>query len=265
MRTKQWIVGLIAVAFIAVPLLSFAAEGERQGPTEDTLDKLLRESKSDKPAKKAEEKKDAKDTKGDKEAPADAAATAAPAAPAAPPAPAQPQFGEDSRKLSVTIKMKNGKSYKGVVKQFLAAEKIVDHSEEPVFSLSEGPTVQYQTDEFIMDWSKIQRVEFNKKNKENGEISCVDVTDVSPDRKECIMANEFVAFSNEKDKKGEHLIRSKDWYRFVIKSGGSEFKVDSHLGDIKVSNERDEGRQEKELAKELNEWFKNEILSMEFN
>lgn len=202
-------------------------------------------------------------------APEGAPAEAAPAEAAAPvkkptPPPA-PSYPVDQRKINVTITMKNGKTIKGVVKHFLISEKVIDHLSELQFSISDGPTVQHEMDEFQMSWDKLAKIQFNRKNKENGEASCVEDSDKSPDRLECSMTNEYVGYAKDKNKKGGHVIQDRNMFRFVVDTGRHTVNVDSHLGKIRITNERDEKRDMKILEKELNKIFSGAILSIVFN
>ncbi len=231
-------------------LLSVACaqeEDEKQSPTEDSLDSILTTPKS-----APEPAADAKPAKPE-EAP-----------PTAIEVPKE-EFPVDPRNLRISIKMKNGKSINGRVKNFLISERLVDHMGDPAFSLCDGPTVQYEMNEFVMDWSDIGTIVFNKKNKENGEISCVEVSDVSLERMECIMINEFSAFARDKSKKGAHIIIDKNLFRFVVDTGKGIVNVDTHLGKVKVTNERDESRKSKEMVKELKGVFSNEAMLISFS
>lgn len=190
-----------------------------------------------------------------------AEATPPPEKPTPPPAPSYPI---DQRKIKVTITMKNGKTIKGVVKHFLISEKVIDHLSDLQFSLSDGPTVQHEMDEFQVSWDKFTKILFNRKNKENGEASCVEDSDKSPDRLECSMTNEYVGYSKDKKKKGAHIIQNRNMFRFVVDTGRRTVNVDSHLGKIRITNERDEKRGMKVLEKELNKVFSSAILSIIF-
>jgi len=225
------------------PITILAQEDGKSGPTDEALDELVKEQPIEKPAEtpaaKPEEQKPV-ETK-----------------PAA--------FPVDSRRIHATIKMKNGKAFSGVVKHFLVSDRLIDHLQEPDFTLCDGPTVSYNADEYVMNWEQVSSVQFNSKNKENGEISCVEDSDASPERMECVMTNEYIAFSKDKAKPGEHVIRDKELFRFVIDTGKALVNVDGHLGKIKINNMRDESRKDKEMAKELNSQFANGILSIHFN
>lgn len=173
-----------------------------------------------------------------------------------------PTYPVDSRKIKVTIKMKSGKNISGVVKHFLISENMVDHIGEPTFTICDGPVVQHEMDEFQLAWDKIKSISFNKKNKENGEKSCYEDSDKSPNRWECLMTNEYVL--NSKEKKGKHTVQNRQMFRFVIDTGKNTVNVDSHLGKVKITNERDESRKMAQMEKELNDVFKNSILSITF-
>jgi len=176
----------------------------------------------------------------------------------------EPTYPVDPRKLRVTIKMKNGKVIKGVVKHFLISEKLVDHIGKPVFTLCDGPTVEYEMDEFSMPWEKVKSIVFNKKNKENGEKSCYEDSDKSQERWECLMTNEYYATSKDKSKKGKHTIQDRNLFRFVVDTGKKIVNVDSHLGKVKITNERDESRKMDAMEQELKTVFKTAILSITF-
>ena len=64
------------------------------------------------------------------------------------------------------------------------------------------------------------------------------------------MQNEYNALSKDKTKKGAHIILNKEVFRFVIDTGKGIINVDSHLGKVKITNERDESRNAKAMEKE---------------
>ncbi len=251
--SRNVLISLFVVVFMTLSFAAWAQEDpEKQSVTEDDLENML---KADRPAKKEK----AEEPKGEEKKAEDQAA-----------APVEEKaqkitYPVDERKIKVAITMKNGKTIKGVVRHFLVSEKVIDHMAEMNYSLSDGPTVRYKMDEFSLPWDKIRSIEFAKRNKENGEISCVEVSDISPDRFECIMQNEYNATSKDKTKKGAHIILNKEVFRFVIDTGKGIVNVDSHLGKVKITNERDESRNAKAMEKELRDVFKTSILKIAFN
>lgn len=238
-----WRLLFIALTLLLFASLAFAQEEKKEGVTDDDLDNLLRDARKpatdEAKAKKEKKRKEAKEEKS---------------------------FPVDERKLKVTIKMKNGKTFTGVVKHFLQSGDIEDHlSDDYDWMLAEGPTVQHNRNEFTMNWDKIKKIELDKSNKENGESSCVEVTDISPDRMECIMINQYNAYAKDKKSKGAHKIINKDLFRFVVDTGKETVNVDGHLGKVKITNARDESRREKKLYKELQKVFADGILWIKFH
>jgi len=200
--------------------------------------------------------------------PADAAAVA-PAAPAAPDAavqaapaqaPAEQSFPVDERKITVTIKMKDGRNMTGIVRHFLVADRVPDYLSEPTFMVADGPTVMGEGTEFVMEWPDVKLIEFNKQNRENGEVSCVEDYDKSPDRKECVIINEYKIVG--KKVQGDYVVQNKEMFRIVLTNGK---KIDFFLGKFKVTNERDETRDQKTLSTDLESLFKNNVLSISFH
>jgi len=169
----------------------------------------------------------------------------------------EPEFPVDERKLKVTIKMKSGKTVTGIVKHFLVANRVPDFMVEPDFMLSEGPTIMGEGTEYVVTWQDVKKLDFNKKNRENGEVSCVEDYDKSPERKECVMINEYSIFP--KSKKGSFVVQTKEMFRIVFTNGK---KVDLHLGKVKITNERDEQRSFKNLSKQLQDMFKSGAVWM---
>ncbi len=242
MRNARWMLLVLALMFVFSTAYAQEDDG-KEGLTEDTLDDMFKKKKVEK-----------------KEAAAQEQATKKPAEEKKP----EQTFPPDERRISVTIKLVNGKTISGRVKNFLISERIKDHLVEPTWNLSDGPTVQHGMDEFIMDWSKISMLEYDKKNMENGEISCVEVSDVSMDRKECLMQFGYNAYAKDKKKKGAHKIKNKEMFRFVVATGKGDVKVDVHLAKVLIDNSRDESRDEKAMEAELKNLFKNRIKTMYF-
>ena len=107
------------------------------------------------------------------------------------PAPAEQSFPVDERKITVTIKMKDGRSLTGIVRHFLISDRVPDYRTEPPFMVADGPIAMGDGTEFTMEWPDVKLIDFNRQNRENGEVSCVEDYDKSPDRKECVIINEY--------------------------------------------------------------------------
>jgi hypothetical protein len=241
-------VSILAVAaiFLLGLMVSFAYTQEAipEGPSEDDLDKLL--VAPPKPAATDEQK-------------------AADEASAEKSKDIEQSFPTDPRNIRITVKYKSGKTVSGRVLHFLKSVNLVDHVGDPELTVADGLTVQYQTDEFSIGWDKLLLVDFSKGNKENGEISCYEDSDKSPDRMECTMINQYQAFSKALGKKAPHIIVDGDLFRFVVDTGKGLVNVDSHLGRVKITNERDERRRMEDMEKELRTLYKDAILSISFH
>ncbi len=255
--------GFVTILFsliLAFPVFAASDEGVAAPSAEEfenSLDSMLNQ-----PAEKAEPKAEPATTP-------DAAAADVKAVPeqAAEPAKApEPQFPPDKRNIKVSIKLKDKKIWKGTIVNFLVAQGITDHGAQPQWELSEGLMVTYDRNEFFVPWEDIKTIEFNKKNRENGEKNCYEVSDASPDRVECLMINQYVLYTKKKGKKARHVIESKDFFRFVVKTYKGNQNFDTHLGKIRVTNERDEQIIDREaLIKDMDEQYKNAVLSITFN
>lgn len=237
---------LVVTAMMVMGLLvslGYSQEAEPEGTSEDDLDKLLTA-----PPKKPETPAE------------DAAKEVAPP----PPAPAQ-AFPEDPHKLRVTVKMKSGATITGRVKHFLKAVNQVDHLSEPEWTLADGVTVEFEYSEFSVSWDKLHSIAFNGSYQENGEISCYEDSDKSPERMECIMLNQYHVFTKEKGPKAPHVVVDGEMFRLVVDTGKGLVNVDSHLGRFKITNQRDESRRMEDMEKELREVYRDAVLNITFN
>jgi|GEM_PF-4493084 len=212
--------------------------------------------------KAAEETKDAVKTDTAATPPAEAGAAVQPDTAAQPaaqptPAPSEQPLPVDERKITVTIKMKDGRSMTGIVRHFLISDRVPDYLSEPVFMLSDGPVVMGEGTEFVMEWPDVKLIDFNKQNRENGEVSCVEDYDKSPDRKECVIINDYKIVG--KKIQGDYVVQNREMFRIVLTNGK---KIDFFLGKFKVTNERDETRDQKTLSTDLESLFKNNVLSI---
>ena len=72
----------------------------------------------------------------------------------------------DERKIKVAITTeKMAKPSKASSDTSWFPEKVIDHLAEMTYSLSDGPTVRYNMDEFTLPWDQIRSIEFAKKKQ----------------------------------------------------------------------------------------------------
>ncbi len=257
-----FVIPFLFVFVMAIPAFAASDDGVT-GPSEEEFENSL-DSMLNKPAEPAAEPatEPAEEPKAEPAAPE---AKAEPVVQAEPEKAPEPKFPPDSRKIKVSIKLKDKKIWKGTVINFLTAPNLTDHGAEPQWEISEGLMVTYDRNEFFVPWEEIKTIEFNKKNRENGEKNCYEVSDASPDRVECLMINQYVLYTKKKGQKARHIIESKDFFRFVVKTYKGEMNFDTHLGKIRVTNERDEEIIDRDaLLKDMDEQYKKAVYSISF-
>ncbi len=173
-------------------------------------------------------------------------------------------FPPDARKMYAKIVLADGKTVKGRVLNFLEGLPQPDMLAAPEWQQSEGPVVQFGTDEFVLDWKDVKVISYDKKFKENGEVSCVENMDASPDRRECTMYNQYIITSRAKKAKGKGLIASRNAFRIVLEGKGGKpgVVVDTFLGRMRFTNQRDETRNAGKLAQELKEQKEKNVKSI---
>ena len=223
---------IVVILTFCLLLGSFAAWAQDDGKTtlsEEGLDKILRTEKKPEPKPETAATDTAAEVKETKTFPA------------------------DERKLFAKITLADGKIVQGRVRNFLEGVPQPDMISEPEWHPSDGPLVQFGTDEFVLDWKEVKTITYDKKFEENGEVSCVEDMDDSPDRRECTMLNRYSITSSSKKAKGTGIVAGTVPFRIVLEGAGGKpgITVDSFLGRIRFTNQRDETRNAGKLAQEL--------------